>query len=233
MKDAIGLNFAAALRSFLRQDPNIILVGEIRDFETAEIAIKAALTGHLVLSTLHTNDAPIDDVPPHEHGDRAVPRRHLGELHRGAAPRAAHLRGCKEETETPIQTLLSVGFSESRGARRQALQGPRLRQVQQHRVQGTHRADRGDEHERGHPRADSLRRDRHRAPPQGARGRYDHPARVRARRRSGKASRRSTRWFGKPSCRGDEYASHLARAAQDHGRHGRRPTFTSPPTRRR
>src|SRR3954464_900203 len=55
MKEAIGLNFAAALRAFLRQDPNIILVGEIRDFETAEIAIKAALTGHLVLSTLHTN----------------------------------------------------------------------------------------------------------------------------------------------------------------------------------
>src|SRR5574340_1003688 len=58
MKESIGLNFAAALRAFLRQDPNIILVGEIRDFETAEIAIKAALTGHLVLSTLHTNDAP-------------------------------------------------------------------------------------------------------------------------------------------------------------------------------
>ncbi len=58
MHDDIGLNFAAALRSFLRQDPNIIMVGEIRDFETAEIAIKAALTGHLVLSTLHTNDAP-------------------------------------------------------------------------------------------------------------------------------------------------------------------------------
>ena len=58
IKEGIGLNFAAALRSFLRQDPNIILVGEIRDFETAEIAVKAALTGHLVLSTLHTNDAP-------------------------------------------------------------------------------------------------------------------------------------------------------------------------------
>ena len=58
MKEQIGLNFAAALRAFLRQDPNIILVGEIRDFETAEIAIKAALTGHLVLSTLHTNGAP-------------------------------------------------------------------------------------------------------------------------------------------------------------------------------
>ncbi len=58
MNDAVGLNFSAALRSFLRQDPDIIMVGEIRDFETAEIAIKAALTGHLVLSTLHTNDAP-------------------------------------------------------------------------------------------------------------------------------------------------------------------------------
>ena len=58
VRENIGLNFAAALRSFLRQDPNIILVGEIRDFETAEIAVKAALTGHLVLSTLHTNDAP-------------------------------------------------------------------------------------------------------------------------------------------------------------------------------
>jgi type IV pilus assembly protein PilB len=56
--DDIGLSFAAALRSFLRQDPDIILVGEIRDRETAEIAVKAALTGHLVLSTLHTNDAP-------------------------------------------------------------------------------------------------------------------------------------------------------------------------------
>src|SRR5512143_2603865 len=58
IKEQIGLNFAAALRSFLRQDPNIILVGEIRDYETAEIAVKASLTGHLVLSTLHTNDAP-------------------------------------------------------------------------------------------------------------------------------------------------------------------------------
>ncbi len=58
MHESIGLNFAAALRSFLRQDPDIIMVGEIRDFETAEISIKAALTGHMVLSTLHTNDAP-------------------------------------------------------------------------------------------------------------------------------------------------------------------------------
>ena len=58
IRESIGLNFAAALRSFLRQDPDVIMVGEIRDHETAEIAVKAALTGHLVLSTLHTNDAP-------------------------------------------------------------------------------------------------------------------------------------------------------------------------------
>jgi type IV pilus assembly protein PilB len=58
VRDNIGLTFAAALRSFLRQDPNVILVGEIRDAETAAIAVKAALTGHMVLSTLHTNDAP-------------------------------------------------------------------------------------------------------------------------------------------------------------------------------
>jgi type IV pilus assembly protein PilB len=58
VNDGIGFNFAAALRSFLRQDPDTIMIGEIRDFETAEIAVKAALTGHLVLSTLHTNDAP-------------------------------------------------------------------------------------------------------------------------------------------------------------------------------
>jgi type IV pilus assembly protein PilB len=58
IREAVGLTFAVALREFLRQDPNVILVGEIRDYETAEIAFKAALTGHLVLSTLHTNDAP-------------------------------------------------------------------------------------------------------------------------------------------------------------------------------
>jgi type IV pilus assembly protein PilB len=58
IRESIGLNFAAALRAFLRQDPDVIMVGEIRDYETAEIAVKAALTGHLVLSTLHTNDAP-------------------------------------------------------------------------------------------------------------------------------------------------------------------------------
>jgi type IV pilus assembly protein PilB len=58
IRDSVGLSFAVALRELLRQDPDVIMVGEIRDYETAEIAVKAALTGHLVLSTLHTNDAP-------------------------------------------------------------------------------------------------------------------------------------------------------------------------------
>jgi type IV pilus assembly protein PilB len=58
VRESVGLTFAAALRAFLRQDPNIVMVGEIRDLETGSIAVKAALTGHLVLSTLHTNDAP-------------------------------------------------------------------------------------------------------------------------------------------------------------------------------
>ena len=111
MKEQIGLNFAAALRSFLRQDPNIVLVGEIRDFETAEIAIKAALTGHLVLSTLHTNDAPSTisrlvnmGIEPFLvatsvniiQAQRLI-RRICGE--------------CKEEVHIPHEGLVEVGFS--------------------------------------------------------------------------------------------------------------------------
>ncbi len=71
----IGLTFASALRHVLRQDPDVIMVGEIRDRETADIAIRASLTGHLVFSTLHTNDAPGRHHPPGRHGDRALPRR--------------------------------------------------------------------------------------------------------------------------------------------------------------
>ena len=70
-----GLTFAAALRSILRSDPDIVLIGEIRDHETAQIAVEAALTGHLVLSTLHTNDAPSRGHPADRDGHRAVPRR--------------------------------------------------------------------------------------------------------------------------------------------------------------
>jgi type IV pilus assembly protein PilB len=113
MKDSIGLNFAAALRSFLRQDPNVILVGEIRDFETAEIAIKAALTGHLVLSTLHTNDAPSTISRLMNMG--IEPFLVATSTNVIAAQRLIRrvCSSCKEEAETPIQALLSVGFSEA------------------------------------------------------------------------------------------------------------------------
>ena len=93
MKDDIGLNFAAALRAFLRQDPDIIMVGEIRDFETAEIAIKAALTGHMVLSTLHTNDAPSTINRLLNMGIEPFLVASSVNCDRRAAPRAAHLSG--------------------------------------------------------------------------------------------------------------------------------------------
>ena len=98
MKEQIGLNFAAALRSFLRQDPNIILVGEIRDFETAEIAIKAALTGHLVLSTLHTNDAPSTISRLMNMGIEPFLVATSRQPHSGAAPHPPHLQGLQGGT---------------------------------------------------------------------------------------------------------------------------------------
>ena len=88
----VGLTFASALRAFLRQDPDVIMVGEIRDLETAEIAIKAAQTGHLVLSTLHTNDAPQTLDPPDRHGREALRDRDLGDADHRAAPGAPALQ---------------------------------------------------------------------------------------------------------------------------------------------
>jgi type IV pilus assembly protein PilB len=112
IKDQIGLNFASALRAFLRQDPNIILVGEIRDYETAEIAVKAALTGHLVLSTLHTNDAPSTvsrlvnmGIEPFLVGT-AVNLIQAQRLIRRICA------NCKEELkDVPSKSLLEIGFT--------------------------------------------------------------------------------------------------------------------------
>jgi len=112
MHEEIGLNFATALRAFLRQDPDIIMVGEIRDFETAEIAIKAALTGHLVLSTVHTNDAPSTvnrllnmGIEPFlvASATNLILAQRLG---RRICPK------CKEEVKLPPQALLDVGVPE-------------------------------------------------------------------------------------------------------------------------
>jgi len=111
IRETIGLTFAASLRAFLRQDPNIILVGEIRDFETAEIAVKAALTGHLVLSTLHTNDAPgtisrlmnmgIEPFLVSSSVNLICAQR----LVRRVCP------VCREDHPTPPAALMKIGFS--------------------------------------------------------------------------------------------------------------------------
>lgn len=110
-KEQIGLSFAVALKSFLRQDPNIIMVGEIRDLETAEIAFKAALTGHLVLSTLHTNDAP---STIHRLVDMGVePFLVASTVNLICAQRLVRMvcENCKEKIETPERALMDIGFS--------------------------------------------------------------------------------------------------------------------------
>ena len=115
VRENIGLNFAAALRSFLRQDPNTILVGEIRDFETAEIAVKAALTGHLVLSTLHTNDAPSTVNRLMNMG--IEPFLVASSLNLVCAQRLVR-RVCKEcavEHPMPPEALMQAGFSAEDG----------------------------------------------------------------------------------------------------------------------
>ena len=117
VKEAIGLNFATALRSFLRQDPNIILVGEIRDFETAEVAIKAAMTGHLVLSTLHTNDAPSSINRLMNMG--IEPFLVTTSVHMVAAQRLVRriCENCKKEAEVPPPALVNLGFGEDEAER--------------------------------------------------------------------------------------------------------------------
>ena len=111
IKEQIGLNFAASLRSFLRQDPNIILVGEIRDFETAEIAVKAALTGHLVLSTLHTNDAPSTINRLMNMG--IEPFLVATSVHLICAQRLIRrvCSACRAEVHMPAATLVEIGFN--------------------------------------------------------------------------------------------------------------------------
>lgn len=109
MHEDIGLNFAAALRSFLRQDPDIIMIGEIRDFETAEIAVKAALTGHLVLSTLHTNDAPATINRLLNMG--VEPFLVASAVNLITAQRLARrvCSECKEKEDIPVQALIDAG----------------------------------------------------------------------------------------------------------------------------
>jgi len=109
--DKAGLTFSAALKSFLRQDPDIIMVGEIRDLETAEISVKAAQTGHLVLSTLHTNDAPQTLTRLMNMG---IPTFNIASsvLLITAQRLGRRLCTCKQPIEVPQQALLNAGFTE-------------------------------------------------------------------------------------------------------------------------
>ena len=112
VNDKAGLTFSAALKSFLRQDPDIIMVGEIRDIETAEIAIKAAQTGHLVLSTLHTNDAPTTLERLRNMG--VAPFNIASSVILITAQRLARrLCSCKTPMEIPEQALLEAGFDKA------------------------------------------------------------------------------------------------------------------------
>jgi type IV pilus assembly protein PilB len=123
MHEDIGLNFAAALRAFLRQDPDIIMVGEIRDFETGEIAVKAALTGHLVLSTLHTNDAPGTISRLLNMG--VEPFLVTASVNLILAQRLARkiCTECKVEIESDPGALAQAGFSEEQIKRAQLFKG--------------------------------------------------------------------------------------------------------------
>jgi type IV pilus assembly protein PilB len=114
IKEEIGLTFAASLRSFLRQDPDIIMVGEIRDYETAEIGVKAALTGHLVLSTLHTNDAPSTVTRLLNMG--IEPFLVSSSLNLILAQRLARriCAHCKEEMKIPAKALVDAGMKPER-----------------------------------------------------------------------------------------------------------------------
>ncbi|MFY9113270.1 MAG: type IV-A pilus assembly ATPase PilB [Desulfomonilia bacterium] len=123
MHEEIGLTFAAALRSFLRQDPDIILVGEIRDFETAEIGIKAALTGHLVLSTLHTNDAPSTINRLLNMG--IEPFLVASSVNLIVAQRLARkvCASCKERDDVSPETLIQMGMDPEIASRAECLRG--------------------------------------------------------------------------------------------------------------
>ncbi|MGA2262538.1 MAG: type IV-A pilus assembly ATPase PilB [Acidobacteriota bacterium] len=123
IKEQIGLTFAAALRSFLRQDPNIILVGEIRDFETTEIAVKAALTGHLVLSTVHTNDAPSTVSRLLNMG--IEPFLVATSVNLICAQRLIRkiCGECKTEVKTPLQAIINIGFNAEEAKNMQTFKG--------------------------------------------------------------------------------------------------------------
>ena len=152
-----GLGFANGLRSMMRADPDIIMVGEIRDKETAQIAVEAALTGHLVLSTLHTNDAPGRDRAPDRDGRRALPGGLRGGLRRRPAPGPAPVRALQAAGDGRRRDPAPPRLR-GRGRRRRLLRAGRLPALRRHRLQGPRRPLRGHADQRGDPRARGLAR---------------------------------------------------------------------------
>ena len=140
VNEQVGLTFASALRAILRQAPNMVMIGEIRDMETASIAINASLTGHLVFSTLHTNDAPGAVDASRGHRRETVFGRLLHALPHGAAPRPQNLQKMRRSRMCRPSRKCARWAS-----RRKMLAGanvherPRLQQLQQHRQPRTFR----------------------------------------------------------------------------------------------
>ena len=180
-----GLTFAGGLRAMLRADPDVIMVGEIRDGETAKIAIESALTGHLVLSTLHTNDAPSAITRLTEMNIEPFLER-LGDHLRGrpaARPPAVHVLQEPHDAER----LVARGGRLQRGLRPRGLRAHRLQPLRRHRLQGPDGSLRGH----GHQRRDSRPHDRAllvRGDPQGCR-RAGHAPAARRRLREGQERR--------------------------------------------
>ena len=177
MHDDIGLNFAASLRSFLRQDPDIIMVGEIRDFETAEIAVKAALTGHMVLSTLHTNDAPSTVNRLLNMG--VEPFLVCASVNLIVAQRLAR-RVCKDckkpDTDVTIEALQDAGMPAPEAQEVQADAGQGLQDLLGDRLQGPRRALRGDAAQGRAQRSDLAGRVDDRAQERGHSSGHEHAA---------------------------------------------------------
>ena len=134
VKKEIGLSFANALRSILRQDPDIIMIGEIRDTETAEIAVEAALTGHQVLSTMHCNDAPGRHCPPGRHGHRALPDFLFGDPGLRPTAHAPHLFSLQRTGHLSFEDVPGSVDRPEHLRWRDALSRPRLRALQEHRL---------------------------------------------------------------------------------------------------
>ena len=193
LNEKAGLTFATALRAFLRQDPDIIMVGEIRDLETAEISVKAAQTGHLVLSTLHTNDAPTTLTRLVNMGIPAFNVASRGDPDHRAAARAPALQ-LQEAGRPPGRGAARGGVRRGRPRRHLApVRAGRLRPLQGLRLQGPHRHLPGDADHRRDAAGHHARRQRARDRRPGAARRRARPAAVGARSRSGRGSPRSRR----------------------------------------